>query len=467
MSINFTLDSETQRWIANDKRKIELGNYHDPQNPEDRRELSYKGERHHFLIGPNGSGKGMRVLVRNLLRTASNRSFVVFDTKGELTAITAAYRRQVSDVVILNPFGVLGIPGSSFNPLALIDPRSDNFFDDCAGIAEALIKIEEKEPHWSESAMALLTALIMWETMIAKREKRPASLVHVRKMLTEPDVYEAGENGKQLLVSGLRVTAKRMAEEGGERVKSMIGRFTRGTDEMASIQSTADRQTTWTLSTPIAKSLMRNEIDFAVLKKRPTTVYVILPPERMQTHSVWLRTVLVTALRSLFTAGGLRTLFMIDEFAHLGHLRIVEDVFALIRGYGIQMMPVVQSIPQLHVYKKWQAMLGSAGVVQCFAPNDIETAEWMSKRAGDTTVVASGYNAGNSDSEHRHSANNGRSWQQARRPLFTPNELIGMERGTGLIFLDSTTKTIPFHAPPYWDIDLYRERAQPNPYYQG
>lgn len=453
---------------ALDASAVYLGRYAHPGYAASGMPLSYRGERHHILIGPNGSGKGTRILVPNLLNI-QDRSLVVFDTKGELTAITADFRRRVSDVIILNPFGVLGIPGVGFNPLASLDPNSLTFFDDCCGVGEALIKIEEKDPHWSESAQALVVSFLMWEVLLAARVRRPPSLARVRAMLTEPDVYEDDEHGKSKLVRGLRITARRMAAEGTSKIKSLIGRFTRGSDEINSIQSTADRQTTWTLSTPMEKNLVRDDIDFTQLKKRPTTVYVILPPERIRTHSVWLRLLLVTALRAHYTPGGLRTIFMLDEFAHLGHLAPVEDALALVRGYRIQLMPILQDLNQLKaIYsERWQSFLGSSGVVQGFAPNDLQTADWMSKRAGETTVVAAGYNLGNSDSENRHSANTGMSYQQMKRPLLSPNDLMGMGRGAGVIFLDGTSRTIPFFAPPYWDIPELAERAQANPYYSG
>ena len=49
------------------------------------------------------------------------------------------------------------------------------------------------------------------------------------------------------------------------------------------------------------RDLNKDGIDFASLKdRRPITVYVILPAERLRTHSVWLRLVIVSALRSLY-----------------------------------------------------------------------------------------------------------------------------------------------------------------------
>jgi type IV secretory pathway TraG/TraD family ATPase VirD4 len=48
-------------------------------------------ERHAVVFGPNGSGKGVRFLMVNLLGDYLNgRSVVVIDPKGELAAVTAA-----------------------------------------------------------------------------------------------------------------------------------------------------------------------------------------------------------------------------------------------------------------------------------------------------------------------------------------------------------------------------------------
>ena len=428
--------------------------------------LPYGGERHLLLFGPNGSGKGTRLLVPNLL-SLQNRSIVVIDPKGELAAITADYRRTVSDVVILNPFGILDIPSAGFNPLASLDPDAPTFLDDAVGVGEALIKIEEKDPHWSESAQGLVVALLMWEVQLAKRERRAPSLENVRYLITEPNEYETGADGKRHLVKGVRITAARMVAEGGPQIASLIARFLRDTDEIASIQSTADRQTWWLLSKPMRDNLAKNDINFAALKQRPITVYVVLPAERMRTHSVWLRLVIVSALRALYKPGGLRTLFMLDEFAQLGHLAPVEDAFGLVRGYGVQLWPILQDLTQLKsLYKeRWETFMANAGVVQGFAPNDLTTADWMSRRAGETTAVAAGYNAGDNQSANNQSNSQGMSYQQTKRRVFLPQELMEIRSGGSLLFPAGSALTIPCFAPPYWEIEGLWGRTRSNPYY--
>jgi type IV secretory pathway TraG/TraD family ATPase VirD4 len=189
----------------------------------------------------------------------------------------------------------------------------------------------------------------------------------------------------------------------------------------------------------------------------------------MRTHAVWLRLVIVSALRAMYRPGGLKTLFMLDEFAQLGHLGPIEEALALVRGFGIQLWPVLQDLTQLKaLYKdRWETFVANAGVVQAFAPNDLTTAEWMSQRAGDTTVAAAGYNRGDQQSDAgRGSMSTGLSYSQARRRLLLPQELMDFRAGAGLLWPAGTSKSVPFAAPPYWEIPELKSRARSNPYYE-
>lgn len=450
--------------MTDDRDGIILGRYYDDATHDVGKKITYQGERHLLLFGPNGTGKGTRFLVPNLL-TIKDRSIIVIDPKGELAAITADYRRSIGDVVLLNPFNVLGLGSAGFNPLATLDPDSPYFYDDAAALGEALIQIESKDPHWSESALGLIVALIMW---VVKLRKKRATLEHVRELLTEPDRWESyvGEDGKphERLVGGLRHTAYRMMIDGGFEIESLASRFAgRDTNELASIRSTADTQTRWLLSAPMRDDLRKPGIDFRTLKDRPTTVYVVLPAERMRTHRNWLRLVIVSALKALYRPGGLRTLFLIDEMPTLGHLGPLEDAFGLVRGYNVQIAGICQDLNQLKaLYKeRWESFLANAGVVQGFAPNDLTTADWMSRRAGQTTMIAASTSEHSSQGGQR---NEGMNWNQISRALYLPHDLMGFTEGTGLFWLAGMANGVRFFAPPYWKIEKFAGRARENPY---
>lgn len=468
--------------------------------------LIYEGERHAILFGPNGSGKGVRFLMPNLLGDyLKGRSVVVIDPKGELAAVCAGCRHWMENgrsgsVKILDPFGKLReVVGTSpahdylakndlldsegFNPLDALDPDSDFFYDDAAAIGEALIKIEGNEPHWSESAQGLTTGLVMWEVVRPKEPGECASLENVRRLLTEPDDYDETNPDNKDLVRGLRVTAREVVEACDERdergrlkikagyaIASLLGRFTRKSKELASIQSTADTQTRWLLSDRIRQDLNKaGGINFRDIRNTPTTVFVILPAERMRTHSVWLRLVVVSVLRAMYNADGLRTLLMIDELAALGHLGPLEDAFGLVRGYGVQIVGVLQDLTQLKaLYKeRWESFLANAGVVQGFAPNDLTTADWMSRRSGQTTVVARGTSKGSTLTGDKASFSSGDSWNQIAQPYYQQHDLFGLEEGSGVLWLAGLAHTVRFFADKYADLPTYRERAMPNPYYRG
>ena len=443
--------------------------YFNERNGQATQELRYRGDRHVLLFGPTGSGKTRRFLIPNLLLALEDQSVVVIDPKGELAAITARHRRSLGhNVVILNPFDIRHFGSDGFNPLSSIDPDSPTFYDDAAAIGEALIRIEGNEPHWSESAQGLVVGLIMWEVLLARQDKRMPLLANVRKMLTEPDEFENQPDGqggsRRRIVKGLRVTASRACAEGGFEIESLLGRFVRENDEVLSVQSTADTQTRWMLSRPMRDDLAKSGADFARLKQRPTTVYVILPAERLRMHSVWLRLVIVAALRSLYSPGGLRTTMLIDEMAALGHLPPLEDAFGIVRGFNIQIAAILQDLSQLKaLYKeRWETFIANAGVVCGFAPNDLTTAEWMSKRTGQTTVAVRGFTQGSGTTTAKDTSTNkntGSSVQQMARPVRLPHELMGLQEGLAVMWISGLEGTTPCFFPYYTKIALCRERA--------
>ena len=71
-------------------------------------------------------------------------SALVVDPKGENARITARRRGKGAhglgqDVYVLDPFGVSGVPCSSFNPLGEIDTESADLIEDAGMFADALI----------------------------------------------------------------------------------------------------------------------------------------------------------------------------------------------------------------------------------------------------------------------------------------------------------------------------------------
>ena len=413
-------------------------------------------ERNILMLGLNGAGKSTRFLIE-LMMTTSHRSLFVFDVKGELAWQTAAERARYSDVFFINPHRLHGLPSDGFNPL-MLDPDDDLYFSHLTDIGTAAIDLEEKDKHWSQSAQSLLEGFTGWEIQRARREKRLPSFANVRRMVCEPDEYEEYIDAKgrrqRRLIKGISHTARRIMNEGGDTLAGLVSRFVRehGQNELSGIQSTFDTQTKWTLDPMMAADGAKPGVDFNKLRTRPTTVYVILHPLEVRKNRRWTRLVISSALCALMRPGPVKTLCVLDEFyATVGNLPILNDVWSLVRGYGCQLMPIVQSALHLKTLfnDEWENYAAQAGLCATLGPaNDLFTAKWMSERCGVTTILQSGFNLGDginagdgtstgtgstgagSSSNQGNSFNNGRSrnggisYQQTERRVLLPQEIM-------------------------------------------
>ena len=174
--------------------------------------------------------------------------------------------------------------------------------------------------------------------------------------------------------------------------------------EAASVLSNAQRHTHFLDSPRIAKCLARSDFAFSDLRHRITSVFLVLPPNRMDAYSRWLRLLVSQALQDIardaeaLTATTAAqsasqrlsspTLFLLDEFAALGRLEAVERAMGLMAGYGLQLWPILQDMSQLRdLYgDRANTFIANAGVQQVFGVNDFETAKWLSQMIGQETA---------------------------------------------------------------------------------
>ncbi len=166
------------------------------------------------------------------------------------------------DVHVLDPFGTSGCARSSFNPLAEPDADSPDVVDDSAMFAEALITHPERgEKHWTESAQALLQALIL---LVLREEPERRNLVTVRRLLTlTDDLIKFGSPPSlkkpawEVLLDLLRA---REHEHYGHICAGAAAQLENmGENERGSVLSAARTQTKWLDSAAIAEALVKSD----------------------------------------------------------------------------------------------------------------------------------------------------------------------------------------------------------------
>lgn len=392
--------------------------------------LRYDGPAHLLTLAPTRTGKGVGTVIPNLLLVP--RPMLVVDPKGENARITYEARAKFGPVHVLDPFGVTGLPTAAYNPLARLTPDSLDLGEDAASLAEALVMDppgETGDAHWNEEAKALLAGLILFAAVHEAEDRR--TLASLREYLTLPP-----EQFRALL--GLMQDSTGAGGLIARSANRFLGKADR---EAAGVLSSAQRHTHFLDSPRISASLARSDFSFASLRHEVTSVFLVLPPNRLDAYSRWLRLLVSQALaeiaRDAETSPGasatpgaaqraskpLRepTLFLLDEFAALGRLEAVERAMGLMAGYGLQLWPILQDLSQLRALYGARAntFVANAGVLQTFGVNDYETAKALSQLMGQMTTHYA-------TTSHRPGDPSSTTHQLTSRDLLTPDEIMQM-----------------------------------------
>ena len=404
--------------------------------------LQLISDRHILAFGPNGSGKSRRLLLPNLVNL-TGWSQVVVDIKGELAFWSAEHRRKAgNEIIFLNPFKVLGLPSTGFNPVAALDPTSDDFIDNAFGLAESIVREEGREPHWSASAQDLLCALIMYSRLCGPNG---GSLGHVRELLGQPSVT---------FVETVKAMMKAGDDLGWEELRIKAARFrdlTPDSRELNAILSTAMTQTRWLDSRPIKADLARGAFDFSVMKERPVTVYLNLPGNRLGTYSPWLRLMLTAIVQQLLNdvrASKVPVLLMLDEAAQLHDPPIIRNSMAILRGYGVKLLSVYQDVPQakLVLGERFESFAANAGALQTLQAQDVTTASFFSERSGERNADVLSY-ASPVDQLTGTPQGGNLSFKQDKLPGILPQRIINMDQGYSVLFTHKTKGTVRCYLP--------------------
>jgi type IV secretion system protein VirD4 len=114
---------------------------------------------------------------------------------------------------------------------------------------------------------------------------------------------------------------------------------------------------------------------------------------------------------------------LLDEFARLGRASVIASGFSYVAGYGIRLMPVIQSRSQLRgVYGRdvTDEIVANCGAEIIFTPKELQVAKEVSERLGNKTVKSTSHSrktlGGIADGSSSTSAQ--------RRALMLPQELM-------------------------------------------
>jgi type IV secretion system protein VirD4 len=394
---------------------------------------------HLVTCSPPGGGKAIAAMIPALLSHRGN--CVVVDPKGELYAATAEHRRRAfgHKIFRLDPFDPRRLgPGDCLNPLDFISDK-DEFLDSCRDLADMLVirEDDEKDPHWNESACSVLCAFIAF---VAGCEHDPERrhLGTVRALVSSRAKYASAIEAMQQS-DDCQGVIRRLGEELTWHVD----------EELASVQSTVSRHSNFMDSPAVARNLASTSFDPMILRTGRATVYLILPAARLQSLSrlqrLWIGCIMRRVTSGVPTEKN-PVLWLLDEYAHVGRMQAVEDAVTLMRGMGMRLWFVFQSLNQIKTCfgEKAATVIDAVATRQYFGITSYETAEEISKRIGDATVAietggfteqwqrSTGVSKEPQPGSHSRSTTLNRS-EVARKLLF-PDEVLRLHPDVCLVF---------------------------------
>ncbi len=342
--------------------------------------VSDTGEGHALVIAETGGGKGRNFLIPNLLE--SHNSMVVIDPKGEAASITARRRRQMGqEVVIIDPFRIVSDETATFNPLDLVSRDPQERIEDAAEVAATIVgEGSHHDMFWDNWSQSLISAMV---SAVIATQPDEANLGRVWKH------FHGSDTSYELAVL-LDTVGKQMDEVSYGHIAGFLQLPDRET--RPSVLGTV-QQHIRLFGNPLVKTAMhKTSFDLAALRDgRPLTIYLVIPPHKIRSHApmlrIWLWAILTAMVRRP-TNPVLPTLFLIDEFAHIGAFPLLEDCVTVMRGYGVRMVLFLQHVEQLaKLYpNSVKTIVGNCSAIAAFGISNAAMAEPIAKLIGDISA---------------------------------------------------------------------------------
>lgn len=394
-------------------------------------------EHHTLIVARTRTGKGTRVIVPTLLRYSG--SAIVIDPKGENAAITARIRRETlnSAVHVINPWGELadafkerGLTPATFNPLDVLIRDDPNVVAVAQGLAGAVCPSPpgDKDRFWTGSAANVLTAVLLWITDQPGEQK---TLARAREIVSL--------SRKDFTDRFLVPMAASTAFEGA--IREMASPFLDLAQETYSgIMSNLSEATKFLSDPQVKAATAVSSFDMADLIREAVTVYLVIPPDRIDTQRTWLR-LMTTAAMHTFKRYPLkgrpphRCMILMDEFPALGRIEDLPRDIATMSGYGIDFTLIVQGLDQLKdLYGAAAGTILSNCAYKWFCNvNDLESANYLSETLGKTTVQTVGHGEGQNFGPGGGGQSENVNYGETGRPLLMPDEVLALGRDVAIV----------------------------------
>ena len=333
---------------------------------------------HCLLVAPTGRGKGTGFVIPNLLTFAG--SAVVLDVKGENFDKTARFRAKAGDKVWRFAPVDWDRPTHRYNPLKRIAalPNPDQRQMELKKTADLFLQADsDNMKGLLEGGVDLFVAAGIYAI-----ERGKPTLGEIYRLVS------AGGDKKKQYMAYADAVESRAAQLIFERLASINDKTL--TSYLSLLMTSG--LSAWA-NPAIDKATSVSDFDFRTFRRKPQTVYLVVPVNSVKTLAPLIRLFfsdLIASLQANEPAADepWPVMILLDEFDQLGKMPIVAESIKTLRSYGGNLAIVTQTIPALdEIYGENTrlSLQGGAGVKVYMTPGERRTVEELSEAVGKTT----------------------------------------------------------------------------------
>lgn len=390
-------------------RGVYAGKWIDPKGKA--YHLRDNGKQHVLVFAPTGSGKGVGLVLPTLLGE-TEMSVVNLDIKGENWGYTSGFRKSIGHKVLRwDPTDAVPGRSAAHNPIEEIRINTPYETGDIMNIAGILADPEGRgrNDHWESTGRSLISGAITHVLYRSQKEGHSGNLADVLAELTKPgqtyeDTMAEWLNYEHALDGQVFYDSHGDAMESKTHplvTKVAMEMINREAAEASSVLSTAVKFLELYADPVIAANT--NRCDFKMIDimdyETPVALYLVLNPAYLDRLRPLIRLFLTQMLYALMPEMEIvdgeqkapykhRLLLLLDEFPSIGRINIIVNGIAYFRGWNIKAMLITQDLSQLYEkYGKEESITSNCHIQIAYAPNRLETAQYLAEKTGKTTVI--------------------------------------------------------------------------------
>ena len=419
--------------------------------------LRLPGQQFVILAAPTRSGKGVGVVIPNLLDY--RESAVVLDIKQENFDLTSGWRKSIGhEVYLFNPFAE-DRRTHRWNPMTYVSPDPAFRVSDLQSIAAMLYPdADDKDKFWvSQARNAFLAfSLYLFERYEQDRSAEKPTLGAVLRVASgdggELKPYLQKLVQAPFLSSHAQTAFAGLLSQADVTFASIIGSF-------------REPLNPW-LNPVLDAATSADDFRLDDVRRRRMTIYVGIQPNKLAESRLivnlffsQLINVNTKVLPQNDASLKHQCLLLMDEFTAIGRVDIIAKAVAYMAGYNLRLLPIIQSMAQLDaVYGKEvsRTIITNHALQIIYAPREQQDANDYSEMLGYTTIRRRARTR-----SHGQGRNVSDNEVLEKRALMLPQELKAMGPEKEIVLYEGLAHPILCRKVRYYQDGYFTRRLMP------